>query len=420
MEPQSSNAIANSPAQEKNYRLYRSILDKILSPMQAGALRVLLPSGEEIIYGRQRPGPEATIRVLDPAFFRKCILYGDVGFGEAYVDGDWDTDDVVAVISWFIFNIENSPSVSGSNRRFSFTNFLQLFNRFRHKARENHLTGSRRNISEHYDLSNDFFALFLDRGMTYSSAYFRSEEDSLEEAQTEKYDRLCRKLQLSSRDHLLEIGSGWGGFASHAARNYGCRITSVTISKEQLQYAQKRIADEGLAEQVEFQLMDYRNLRGQFDKIVSIEMLEAVGHPYFKAYFEKCHQLLRKDGLLGIQVITCPDSRYDSYRRSVDWIQKHIFPGGLLPSIATLNRAINQTGELQLHHLEEMGLHYARTLASWRENFNHRLEAVLAQGFSEKFIRKWNYYLTYCEAAFRMRNITVIQAIYTRPNNLSI
>jgi cyclopropane-fatty-acyl-phospholipid synthase len=256
--------------------------------------------------------------------------------------------------------------------------------------------------------------------MTYSCGYFSSPDQSLETAQTEKYDRLCRKLNLNSSDHLLEIGGGWGGFAVHAARNYGCRVTSITISKEQLKYANDRAAAAGLSNQIDFQLTDYRNVTGKFDKIVSIEMLEAVGHEYFKSYFKKCHELLKRYGLLGIQVITSPDSRYESHRKGVTWMQKHIFPGGLLPSLSVMNKAINETSDLQLWHLEEMGLHYARTVATWRENFNHKLESVLAQGFSEKFIRKWNYYLTSCEASFRTRNITVVQAIYSRPNNLTI
>jgi cyclopropane-fatty-acyl-phospholipid synthase len=280
--------------------------------------------------------------------------------------------------------------------------------------------GARRNISEHYDLGNDFFRIFLDAGMTYSCAYFSSPDQSLESAQSEKYDRLCCKLQIRSSDHVLEIGGGWGGFAVHAARNYGCRVTSITISKEQWEYAKDRVADAGLADQIDFQLTDYRNVAGKFDKIVSIEMIEAVGHKYFKSFFSKCQALLNRSGLVGIQAITCPDSRYESHRENVTWMQKHIFPGGLLPSIGVMIKSINETGDMQLHDLEEMGLDYARTVATWRENFNHRLEEVLAQGFNERFIRKWNYYLTNCEAAFRTRNITVVQAIFSRPNNLTI
>jgi cyclopropane-fatty-acyl-phospholipid synthase len=411
---------ANTPVAPKSYSIYQKIFDRVLSSLPAGKLRVALPTGEEVFYGLKASGPEATIKVLNPAFFKKCVLYGEVGLGEAYVDGDWETDDIVSVLSWFIINLENAPATSSSKRRLPLTDLLLVLNRLRHKARANNVAGARRNISEHYDLGNDFYQLFLDPSMTYSCAYFSSPDLSLEAAQAEKYDRLCRKLKLTSTDHVLEIGGGWGGFAVHAARNYGCQVTSITISQEQWKYAKERAAAEGLSNQIEFQLTDYRNVTGKFDKIVSIEMLEAVGHEYFKSFFKKCHELLNRYGLLAVQTITCPDSRYESHRKNITWMQKHIFPGGLLPSIGVMNKAINETGDLQLHDLEEMAPHYARTVATWRKNFNHRLESVLAQGFSEKFIRKWNYYLTNCEAVFRTRNIGVVQAIYTRPNNLTI
>lgn len=418
MENRTNGAASDAPAAEKSYRMYRKIFDSVLSSLPAGKLRVVLPNGEEVVYGQKAPGPEATLRILNPAFFKRCILHGEVGLGESYVDGEWETEDVVGVLSWFIVNLEHAAS--SSKRRLPLTDLLLVLNRLRHKARANNKTNARRNISEHYDLGNDFFSLFLDSGMTYSCARFNSPDQSLESAQAEKYDQLCRKLQINSSDHVLEIGSGWGGFAAHAARNYGCRVTSITISREQWKYAKERAEAEGLSNQIDFQLIDYRNVTGKFDKIVSIEMLEAVGHEYFKSFFGKCHELLDRYGLLGIQVITCPDARYESHRRNVTWMQKHIFPGGLLPSIGIMNKFINETGDMHLHHLEEMGLHYARTVATWRERFNHNLESVLAQGFNEKFIRKWNYYLTSCEAAFRARNITVVQAIYSRPNNVTI
>ncbi len=420
MEHNTAGSGRDSRVSGKGYRAYQSIFHSVLSPLPAGKLRLLLPTGKELAYGLRVPGPEAAIRVLDPVFFKKCILYGDVGIGESYVDGDWETDDIVGALSWFLVNLDNAPAVSRSRRRLPLTDLLLFLNRLRHKARPNHIPGAKRNVSEHYDLGNDLFQIFLDRSMTYSCAYFRSPDQTLETAQAEKYDRLCRKLMLTSSDHLLEIGGGWGGFAVHAARNYGCRVTSITISKEQFKYAKDRAAAEGLSNQIEFQLTDYRDVAGRFDKIASIEMLEAVGHDYFRRFFEKCHQLLKKHGLLGVQTITCPDSRYESHRKNIDWMQKHIFPGGLLPSIGMINRIINEISDLQLHNLEEMGLHYARTLATWRANFNDRLGEVLAKGFTEKFIRKWNYYLSSSEAAFRTRNITVVQAVFTRPNNLAI
>ncbi|MBL8190126.1 MAG: class I SAM-dependent methyltransferase [Acidobacteria bacterium] len=399
---------------------YQSIIRRMLAPLQQGTLRVTFPNGTTEQFGNGGPTPAAHIRINTEAFYRKIILSGDIGLGESYVDGDWDTDSVVEVIAWFIHNLENTPTASGSRRRFSLGNLLKFVNRWQHNLRHNNEIGARRNIHEHYDLSNDFFRIFLDEGMAYSSAFFSRSEDSLETAQTEKFDRLCRKLQLQATDKLLEIGSGWGGMALHAARHYGCRVYSITISQEQLQYAQARALAAGLNDRVKFELCDYRHVTGQFDKIVSIEMLEAVGHRYFKAFFAKCHEVLKHDGLLGLQVITCPDARYDEYRNSVDWIQKHIFPGGLLPSLMALQQAINATGDLQLHHLEDMGLHYARTLQLWRQKLNRNSHQVAALGFDERFLRKWNYYLGYCEAAFQTRNVSVVQAVYTRPNNLAL
>jgi cyclopropane-fatty-acyl-phospholipid synthase len=297
-------------------------------------------------------------------------------------------------------------------------NILKWWNRRKYFKRANTLKGSRQNISDHYDLSNEFFRLFLDETMTYSSAYFRRDGMTLEEAQLAKYERLCQQLHLSRADHVLEIGSGWGFGAVYMARRYGCRVTSVTISAEQYHLATKRVKAEGLEDLIQIRLEDYRKLSGQFDKIVSVEMLEAVGHKYLDTYFSKCNELLKRDGVLALQVITCPDSRYESMRKGVDWIQKHIFPGSLLPSVSAINAAINRAGEMTLVDLKDLGLHYAATLKIWFLHFNSRLEQVKAMGFDDRFIRKWNYYLCYCEAAFRMRNIHVMQLIYTRPNNM--
>ncbi len=404
----------------ERWGFYQSLLHRAFSRMQLGELRVTLPSAEVVVYGRGEGGPTASIKVNNSRFFRRCILYGDIGFGEAFVDGDWETDDITRVISWFIANIESAPTLSGSGHKFRLGNLFHIVNRLRHCLRPNSLRGSRSNIHEHYDLSNQLFQLFLDPSMTYSCARFADTQTDLESAQIAKYDALCQKLRLRPEHHLLEIGSGWGGFAVHAARNYGCKITTVTISEEQYKYAKDRFAREGLSDRIEIRLCDYRQVTGRFDRIASIEMLEAVGHKYLRVFFGKCHELLKRDGILGLQVIICPDSRYDSLRRSVDWTQKHIFPGSLLPSLAAINKAINDTGDMYLHGLEEMGLHYARTLAEWRANFNSNLPSIFSLGFDERFVRKWNYYFSYCEAAFRMRNINVVQAVYSRPNNLGI
>ena len=396
---------------------YEKIVIELLSKMKSGTLNLTLPSGELIKIGDGNHSIVANINVKDSYFFKRCVLYGDIGFGEAYMDGDWETDSIANVINWFLLNVENAPSTSGSQTRTFALNVLKIFNKTYHSKRANSLTGSKKNISEHYDLHNDFFALFLDPTMTYSCAYFKDENMDLYQAQIEKYDRLCKQLNLKPTDHVLEIGSGWGHNAIHIAKNYGCKVTTVTISQEQYKLATERIKKENLTDKVSVLLKDYRLLEGKFDKIVSIEMLEAVGHKFLETYFRKCNELLKKDGILAIQVITCPDSRYDSLRTGVDFIQKHIFPGSLLPSVGIINKMINKTSDMTMVDLKDMGLHYARTLSLWQEQFNQQLEEVKKMGFDERFIRKWNYYLNYCEAAFKTRNINVMQMVYARPNN---
>jgi cyclopropane-fatty-acyl-phospholipid synthase len=400
--------------------LYQRLVLDALGKMTAGCLRLELPDGEVKIIGASEAKVSATMRVRDAAFFQKCVLFGDVGFGEAYVDGDWETDSIERVITWAIYNVENSPAMSGSTTRAFALNLLKYYNRALHLLRPNSLQTSRRNIAEHYDLGNDFYRLWLDETMTYSSALFTAPGQSLGEAQVEKYDALCRQLRLQPGDHLLEIGSGWGGLACHAARHYGCRVTTVTISEEQFKYARERFAREGLAERIEIRLQDYRHITGAFDKVVSIEMMEALGDRYLETYFAKIHEVLKPEGLVALQYITVPDSRHAELRRGIDWIQKHIFPGSLLLSVGRVNRALNRTGDLFLHHLEDLGSSYAKTLHIWWANFNAQLGGVRALGFDERFIRKWNYYLQYCEAAFASRNISVVQAVYTRPNNHSL
>ncbi len=396
---------------------YASVLSSVLSKMQRGRLRMRLPDGTEKIFGGLGSEPSAEIRVKDAEFFRTCVLYGPIGFAEACMDGLWETDDLVAVIAWFIHNADESTVMEGSGKTDPRIGLLNLAHRAAHWLRPNSRRTSRRNIAEHYDLSNDFFRLWLDPTMTYSSAYWDHPGATLEEAQVRKYDVLCRKLRLQPSDHVLEIGSGWGGFSMHAAKNFGCRVTTVTISQAQFDEAQARIAAAGLADRIDLRLVDYRALSGQFDKIASIEMLEAVGDKYLDGFFAQCHRLLKRHGLLGLQYITCPDSQYEVLRRGVDFIQRHVFPGSLLNSIGRVNVALNRTGDLFLHDLDDMGPYYARTLHVWRENFHSVLDAVRAQGFDDTFIRKWDYYFAYCEAAFTTRHISVVQAIYTRANN---
>lgn len=405
---------------QKKLGFYQKMINYVFSPMHLGQLTIVLPSGEELVYGDGKENVRAEIRIINNDFFKKCVFFGDVGFGESYVDGDWETDNITQVIEWMILNVENHPTLMSDRVKNSAVNVLKFFNNILKPFAKNSIEGSHRNISAHYDLSNHFYKLFLDPSMAYSSAYFKHKDVTLEEAQYAKFDKLCQKLRLQATDHVLEIGSGWGGFAIHAVKNYGCRVTTITVSKEQHEYAKQYINDLGLSDKIDVKLVDYRKVGGIFDKIVSIEMLEAVGHEYLEPYFKQCHRLLKKDGLLALQVILSPDHRYDSFRKNMDWIQKHIFPGSLLPSVGALQNAVNQTGDLCLHDFEDMTMHYVKTLQVWHENFNARIDDVKALGFADDFIRKWNYYLCYCEAAFHMRNISVAQLVFTRPNNLKL
>ncbi|GDY20869.1 cyclopropane-fatty-acyl-phospholipid synthase [Verrucomicrobiota bacterium] len=398
---------------------YQRAIEEALAKMPLGCLEATLPDGSTRRFGNA-PQPTARLRILRPGFFKRCVLFGDIGFGEAFVDGDWDTDDLPAVLAWFIENVEHAPGMSGSRRSPLALNLLRGANRVQHLLRPNSVKVSRRNIAEHYDLGNDFYRLWLDPSMTYSSGFFVSPELTLEQAQTAKYDALCRSLRLKPADHLLEIGSGWGGMACHAAKNYGCRVTTLTISEAQLAYCKERFIQEGIADRVEVRLQDYRHTTGQFDKIVSIEMLEAVGERYVDGYFAQCARLLKRDGLLALQYITSPDSRYEQFRKGVDWIQKHIFPGSLLMSVGRVTQALQRGTDLHLHNLHDMGHHYARTLREWRARFNAHHPELRKLRFDDHFIRKWNYYLSYCEAAFAQRNISVVQALYTRPNNRTL
>ena len=379
--------------------------------------------GEEVSsvsHHSSRPST-ASIRVLQPDFFRKCFWSGDIGFAEAYMDGDWETPELSAVIAWFILNIDQAPTLSGSQRAQSCAlNALRFVNRASHWLRPNSRLIARRNISEHYDLSNDFFALWLDRSMMYSSAKWAKPGMTLEQAQVAKNDALCRSLRLRASDEVLEIGTGWGGWAIHAARNYGCHVTSLTLSQQQYEFATARITAARLSDRIEIKLLDYRDVTGRFDKIVSIEMMEAIGHRYLPEFCAVLDRALKPNGLLALQFITCPDGRYEQFRRGVDFIQKHIFPGSLLLSMNRVNEQLSRAGGFVLHQVDDLASDYTQTLQSWQQNFNARIDDVRALGFDERFVRKWRYYFSYCEAAFTMRNISVVQTLHTRPNNPSL
>ena len=400
--------------------IYETLILRGMERMTRGWMEIELPDGRRRTLGNPAESLRAAVRIRHPGFFKRCMLFGDVGFGESYVEGEWDTPDIERVIAWFLLNTDNSPAQPGSGARAALINLLRGWNRLQHHARPNSVTTSRRNIAEHYDLGNDFYQLWLDPTITYSSAIFTNPGQTLEEAQREKYDALCRGLKIGPGDHVLEIGCGWGGFSEHAAGKYGCRITAVTISQAQFDFARERISRAGLADRVEIRLQDYREITGRYDKIVSIEMMEALGDKYLETFTSRIHAVLAPDGVAGLQYITVPDCRHEELKKGVDWIQRHIFPGSLLLSVGRVNQAFNRTGDLFLHGLTDHGLSYARTLRLWRETFGRQLDRVRALGFDDRFIRKWNYYLSYCEAAFAMRNISVVQAIYTRPNNLRL
>ena len=400
------------------YGLPERLVTGLLSKMPEGRLQMTYADGTVRNFGNSDGDVTASVQINDDEeFFKRCAYYGNIGMGEAYTDGIWDTPDIRAVISWFILNMQALQGADTSSDKLPGVGLLKVVNWFRHLKRSNTVNNSRRNISEHYDLGNEFYSLWLDATMTYSCAKFEQPDQGFEKAQEAKYDALCTKLQLKPTDHVLEIGCGWGGFGTFAAKKYGCQITGVTISEEQAKFARERVKKEGVEDLFEIKIQDYRHIEGKFDKIVSIEMIEAVGDKFHKPFFAKCHEVLAPDGILALQMITVPDNRYKSLTKGVDWIQKVIFPGSLLLSVGRVNEVLLKTSDLFLHDLEDFGAFYVKTLSNWHQRFNAAKESLLKLGFDEPFMRTWNYYLKYCEAGFATRNISVVQAVYTRPNN---
>ena len=350
------------------------------------------------------------IDVHGPGFYRALAANGSVGAAESYMDGEWDCADLVGLVQLLVRNrdlldaMERGPARIGGWA-------MRGWNALRRNTRD----GARRNIAAHYDLGNDFFSLFLSDDLMYSSALYAGHDDTLEAASTRKLDRICDKLRLGPDDHVVEIGTGWGGFALHAARTRGCRVTTTTISREQHALASQRIADAGLQERVTVLLSDYRDLQGQYDKLVSIEMIEAIGPQYLGTYFATLGRLLKPDGLALVQAITIEDHRYEQALRSVDFIKRHVFPGSFIPSIAAMLSSKARSCDLALVHLEDFGPSYARTLQAWRERFLSRRDDVRAQGFDERFLRMWAFYLAYCEGGFRERSIGVAHLLMAKP-----
>jgi len=355
---------------------------------------------------------EAVVQVQDARFWSELAFGGSIGAGEAYMEGYWSTDDLTALVRVLLQNRDVLDGMETGLARLTAPLRKSL-----HWLNRNTREGSRRNIAAHYDFGNDFFSLFLDPTMMYSSAIFERPEMTLEEAQRARLDRICRKLELKPGDHLLEIGTGWGGLAMHAAQRYGCRVTTTTISREQFGHARERVAAAGLTDRVTLLLQDYRDLRGRYDKLVSIEMIEAVGHSFYDAYFRQCGRLLEDEGLMLLQAITIADQRYAAARRSVDFIQRHIFPGSTIPSVSVMLDSLTRSTDMKLVHLEDIGPHYATTLRKWRENFLGGLDTVRALGFPERFVRMWEFYLCYCEGGFEERALGDVQMLLAKPGS---
>ncbi|MEN5001999.1 cyclopropane-fatty-acyl-phospholipid synthase family protein [Stenotrophomonas indicatrix] len=381
----------------------------VLAPLREGGLRVRDPLGE-VVLGDRAGALQATVTISDMAFYRKVAAQGSVGAGESYIHGDWHCDDLVALVRLLVRNrdlldgMERGPARIGGW-------LLRGWNRLRRNSRE----GSRRNIAAHYDLGNDFFALFLSPDLMYSSAVFSDAGDSLETASRRKLDRICQQLQLQPGDRVVEIGTGWGGFALHAAQHYGCHVTTTTISAEQHALAAQRVAEAGLQERVTLLMQDYRDLQGQFDKLVSIEMIEAIGAEYLDTYMATLQRLLKPDGVALLQAITIEDQRYEQARRSVDYIKRFVFPGSFIPSINAILAAKTRACDLQLIAQQDFGHSYALTLRAWRQRFLAQLPAVRAQGFDDRFCRLWEFYLAYCEGGFLERSIGVSHLLLARP-----
>ncbi|WP_367382375.1 class I SAM-dependent methyltransferase [Stenotrophomonas cyclobalanopsidis] len=382
-----------------------------LAPMHDGQLRVRDAFGEVLLGDGQGP-LQATVTIDDPAFYRKVAAQGSVGAGESYIHGDWRCDDLVALVRLLVRNRDLLDGMERGPARAAGW-LLRGWNRLRRNSRE----GSRRNIAAHYDLGNDFFALFLSPDLMYSSALYAQADEPLEVASTRKLDRICQQLQLQPGDRVVEIGTGWGGFAVHAARHYGCHVTTTTISTEQHALAVQRVQDAGLQERVTVLMQDYRDLQGQFDKLVSIEMIEAIGAEFLDTYMGTLQRLLKPDGMALLQAITIEDHRYEQARRSVDYIKRFVFPGSFIPSINAIMAAKTRASDLQLIAQQDFGHSYALTLRAWRQRFLAQRAAVLAQGFDERFCRLWEFYLAYCEGGFLERSIGVSHLLLARPGH---
>ena len=405
-------------------RTARRLVLRTIGRITKGELRLVEPSnrkagnktnnGHDIwLFGRPtEDGLYAEITVLNPRFWACLATGGALGAAEAYIEGWWHTNNLTAAIRLFARNRDVLQRIDGGLAKWSAPLLRRL-----HRANRNTLQGSKRNIEAHYDLSNEFFALFLDPTMTYSCGLFAEESTTLEQAQLAKIDHLCRKLELSPDTHLLEVGTGWGGFARHAAREYGCRVTTTTISKEQHAWAEKVIAADGLEGRVELLLQDYRSLQGKYDRVVSVEMVEAVGADFLGEYFSTLGNLLNPGGVAAVQAITIQDQDFERASRHIDFIKRYIFPGSCIPSVTAMCEAMTSDSDLKLVHLEDFTPHYVKTLNRWSVALQEHHDEARAMGFNDQFLRKWEYYFRYCEGGFAERHIGLVQMMLAKPSS---
>lgn len=395
-------------------RLAKRLLLRSLEGLDAGRLTLREGESEVVLgsVGEDDDGLQAEIDVLSPTFYSAVAFGGSIGAGEAYMAGAWSASDLTAVIRIILRN----PSI----REALDSGFSKVLTRAGHHlyhwAHRNTEAGSLRNIAAHYDLGNDFYALVLDDTLTYSCGIFERPESTLKEASLAKYDRICRKLRLEPADHVLEIGCGWGGFALHAARRYGCRVTATTISRAQYDLARRRVREAGLEDRIDIVFQDYRHLQGEYDKLVSIEMIEAVGHEYLGDFLRCCSRRLKPHGVMVLQAITISDQDFKQHSRSVDFIKRYIFPGGCLTSVTAVCVGIMECTDMRLVHLEDITPHYAKTLRMWRERLFGNLDAIRGLGYPDLFVRLWDFYLSYCEAGFAERYLGDVQMVFHKPH----
>ena len=396
---------------EKNGGLARSFMLKVLAKLQIGSL-TLKEQNETLTFGSSADplAPHAEVHVHDNDLYRRILTGGSIAAGETFIEGLWSSPDLTAVTRAFSANMAMLEAMSDKQNLLA-----RVALKVSHWARRNTTSRSRENISAHYDLGNDFFSLFLDPSMMYSSAVYPTPDSDLATAAQHKLRLICEDLELTAEDHLVEIGTGWGGMAIFAAEHYGCRVTTTTISREQFDYTVAAVADKGLQDRITVLFDDYRDLQGRFDKLVSIEMIEAVGHQFYDTYFATVSRLLKPHGKAVIQAITMTEQRYEQARDSVDFIKRYIFPGGCLPSLTVISDSLSRVTDMQMSHLRDITRDYADTLSAWHDGFLGKLDTVRQMGFDDRFIRMWRYYLSYCEGGFRERIIGTYQITMTKP-----